>query len=384
MLAVVLLAWIVLDPAPGIFVRTEADPAAASLASTWGAWEDGTVVGTDASGRLVRSSPDGTAGPLTLNAPLVWVLPEDVLVAYAADGTYQRSTDRGDTWEVFTLPDLAGAQCCFVQADGSIVGTGAQGGPWEFFVSDDAGRTWETGTVEGVQGALVAVAEGKAVVLDASGAVVRWDLPDGTPETVPNAEAWQWYDGPRVESPEGVVLLGRGSVHEPYGALPWAWTTSWDPGGSASDVGVIYALALANTSPELLGFGWDGRLRMRTPTGVVRTRDPVPSGIGGRAEVLAGPGCARWTWPTPFDAPEGNAYVGVTLTNAASVPVRVVRGNCQGWCEDPGETRAVSAQVGYYLGAISEDGVCHALWQVDAPDLSVTVEDVGSSATTAR
>ncbi len=345
-------------------------------------------MGTDASGALVRNSPTGEPTPLPLAPLLVWVLPDDRLVAYATDGTYQRSTDRGDTWEAFALPDVPDAECCFVQADGTLVGTGAQGGPWVFFVSDDAGATWETGTVEGVTGALVGIAEGRAVVSDATGAVVRWTLPEGDLETVPVAEAWQWYGGPVAESPDGVLLLAQPPTHRPYGALPWAWTDGWDPGGRSSDVGVLYALALGNTTPTLLGFGWDGRLRMQGDAGVLRSRDPLPAGSGGRTEVLAGPGCDRWTWPTPFEAPEGNAVTSVTVTNASAVPVRVVRGNCVGWCEDPdariapGETRTVEAQVGLYLGAISEDGVCHALWQVDDPGLSFTVEDVGGSSGT--
>ena len=387
MLLAALLACIVLDPAPGIFVRTEPDPAAAGLITLVGGWEDGTLVGTDASGGLAAVAEDGTATTILPAAPLLtWVLPEDALVRYDADGTYHRSTDRGANWEPVTLPaDVTGAECCFVMSDGTLVGTGRQGGPWDFFVSDDAGATWETGTIEGVQGALAGFEDGKAVVVDTEGAVVRWSLPDGSVDTVPPGEAWQWYEGPLVESPDGVLLLNYPPSHRPYGALPWAWTADWDPAGSSADVGVIYALALGNRDLEMLGFGWDGRLRVRGADGVFRTKEPLPAGSSGRTDILAGPGCSRWTWPTPFEAPEGNAYTSVNVTNGASVPLRVVRGNCQDWCEDPdnllapGETRAVSAQVGYYLGAISEDGVCHALWQVDAMDPSFTAEDVGGS-----
>ncbi|MFZ9683106.1 MAG: site-2 protease family protein, partial [Cephaloticoccus sp.] len=53
---------------------------------------------------------------------------------------------------------------------------------------------------------------------------------------------------------------------------------------------ILYALALGNTTPTLLGCGWDGRLRMQGDAGVRRSRDPLPAGSGGRTEVLAGPG----------------------------------------------------------------------------------------------
>ena len=379
-----LLACFVLDPAEGIFVRTEIDPASAGLVTLAGAWEDGAVVGTDATDALVRVGADAATTTLLTPAPLLtWVLPEDALVRHDEDGTYHRSTDRGDTWDALALPsDVEGAACCFVLSDGTLVGTGRQGGPWDFFVSDDAGATWATGTVEGVTGTLAGFVDGQAVVVDGEGAVVRWSLPEGGVDTVPPGVAWQWYDGPLVESPDGLLLLRHAAVHQAYGALPWAWTSDWDPDGSAADVGVIYALALGNATHELLGFGWDGRLRVRTERGVFRTKDSVPTYSTGRADILAGPGCDRWTWPTPFEAPDDNPYTNVTVTNAAEVPLRIVRGNCSGWCEDPdnlvapGETRTFSTQMGFYLGAISDDGVCHALWQVDATDLSFTTEPV--------
>lgn len=372
------LVGCVLEPAPGIWFQFEPDPSAEAVPELLGAWEDGTVVGRDASGALVRMSPGGEATPIPFPGELSAILPDDTLVGVEA-GRPLASYDRGASWTAIAPPGEPAFACCWTSGSGDLVGTSQQGDPWVVHRSRNGGRTWSKGTVKAPPGQVLSVAGG-VMSIQAVDGVYQWKLPGGRARHIPFEEV-QAVGVPTHSTPTGLVLFDQAPWFHPYGALPWTWSRSWEPDGSVTQYNTLYGLNLPLEGRSLSAVGLDGRLYAEAGGARWRSVQPLDTSGRGRAEVLRGPGCDAWTWPAEVDI-EGSTgtYTDVPVRNQTGVAIRVIRTNCTGWCEDPdnlieaGAEGVATTATGNYVIAVGEDGVCYGLYPIYNVGDAVVVE----------